>query len=118
MDKNLNHLEQVILAEIAEFNYKEYPYLKNHISHLRIKSREDTGVGRYVNFEYFNDEQLTIDNSENTFLSSERSVEINALKYGINYELNITKGRFDFLELVTNGEAWSDDYGGLRFVKY
>jgi len=116
MDKNLNLLEQAIINEIAEFNKSEYSFIKEHLPHLRIKSREDTGVGMYVYFKYSEEEvNLEMNNSEDTCLSSDKSLELDVLEYGVNYELNITNGKIDFLELVTNGEDWDGKYENFNF---
>lgn len=40
---------------------------------------------------------------------------IDGLKYGLNYEINIIDGKFDFLEIVTNGETWDGEFGDFEF---
>ncbi len=40
---------------------------------------------------------------------------LDSLEYGLNYELNITKGKIDFLELATNGEDWDGNYENFEF---
>ncbi len=115
----MNQLEQAILNDLPEFNKKEYPSLKEHLLHLRIKSREDTGVGRYVYFEYSEEGvNLKMNISENICLSSEKSLELDVLEYSVNYELNITNGKIDFWELVTNGEDWDGKYEKFMLVQH
>lgn len=117
MKTNLNALEIAILNEIAESNSKQYPLLKNHLNYIRVKSREYTGVGAYVSFDYLSKYQKSIIiNEEHLVLSSEKMLEINLLQYGLNYEINITNGKIDFLEIATNGEPWDGDFGEFRFV--
>lgn len=116
MEKNLNKLEQAIINEIVEFNKKDYPYIGVHVPYLKIKLREATGVGMYVHFEYSKEgENIEIENSEDIYLSSDKSLDLDGLEYGLNYELNITKGKIDFLELATNGEDWDGNYENFEF---
>lgn len=116
MEKDLNTLEKAIVNEIANYNDKQYFFIKSHLPFLRVKSRENTGVGIYVNFEYVPGGELIIPDIDDIALSSDKTLELEGLKYGLNYELNITKGKIDFLELVTNGESWDGGFGKFQFV--
>ena len=108
---NLNMLETSIINEIIEYNKGDRDFIKAHLPFVRVKSRDITGVGVYVNFEYSREElEFVSDTKKNIVLSSDKSLEIDTLKYGVNYELNITDGKLDFLELVTNGESWDGNY--------
>ncbi len=116
MKKHLNKLERAIISEIVKFNKKEYSSIELHIPYLNIKFREATGIGMYVHFEYSKEGgNFNIDNSEEICLSSNKQLELDNLEYGLNYELNITNGKFDFLELVTNGEDWDGSYEYFEF---
>lgn len=101
--EKLNKLERSILERLVI----KYPMIKYHIPFLRVNSRENTGVGMYINFSYcipvkkiFN---LGIDNRS---ISTNESIEIEGLKYGLGYEVDITDGKIKFIELVTYGEEW------------
>lgn len=113
----MNSLEKAIIAEIIEFNKQKYPFLEKHIPFLKVKSRENTGVGMYINFEYSSEKNVTIEqNKKDISLSSNKLLELNNLQYGLVYELNITNGKFDFLELVTQvDEEWDGKYTAFRF---
>ncbi len=117
MKKDLNLLEQAIISEIVNFNKKKYPFIKNHVPFLKVKSRESTGVGVYINFNYVHKKgELLIDKNQNDIvLSSDKDLKINILKFGLNYELVIINGKFNFLELVTNGESWDGNYDFFKF---
>ena len=39
-------------------------------------------------------------------LSSNYSLQMEGLSYGLSYEIAVTNGQIDFLEIVTNGEDW------------
>lgn len=120
MGKDLNKLEQAIINEIANYNEEQYSFVRNHLPFLRVKSRENTGVGMYVSFEYIfeNEPLIILSDIDDLALSSDKSLELDLLKYGLNYELNITKGKIDFLELVTNGESWDGRFGKFKFMKW
>jgi hypothetical protein len=103
MVDTLNSFELIVLDKISA----DYPFLRSHISFLRVKSRESTGVGLYVNFSYLkgeNDYQPIPANY--SALSSNAVLHIEGLKHGLAYEIAITNGWIDFLELVTYGEEW------------
>lgn len=118
MKKDLNIIEQAIMNEILNHNEKKYPLIKDHFPYLKVKSRENTGVGMYVNFYYvLEGESLIPFEEDDIVLSSDKILELDVLKYGLNYELNITKGRIDFLELVTNGESWDGNFKEFKFVE-
>jgi hypothetical protein len=100
----LNQFELAILNKIAD----EYSILKIHIPFLIVKSREATGVGIYVHFSYKGQPNniVLIDPGGYFALSSMDTLEMEGLKYGLAYEISITDGLIDFLELVTYGEDW------------
>ncbi len=117
MSKDLNKLERAIINEIIEFNKQNYPFISKHIPYLSVKFRKTTGVGMYVYFEYSKKGiNFEINNFENICLSSDKSLKLDNLKYDINYEINISKGKLDFLELVTNGESWDGSYKTFNFT--
>ncbi|MEB2774656.1 hypothetical protein SYJ56_05025 [Algoriphagus sp. D3-2-R+10] len=118
MENELNALEKSIISEIADINEKQCSFLKNHLPHLKVKSREYTGVGMYVNFVYDSNHNPNMFNDEcDLILSSDTSLELDVLKHGLNYELTVTKGRIIFLELVTNGESWNGAFQKFKFLK-
>jgi len=102
---DLNKLETELLKAIIEENKQKYPYLQSHFEILKVKNREFTGVGSYTHFQYPTSKVLTKDTS----LSSTKRLMIDGLVNELSYELNLTDGKMDFLEIVTNG---SDEWGG------
>ncbi len=97
---DLNKLELSILERLSN----KYPEIKNHIPHLKILNRENTGVGMYVNFTYSNEiEPLNLPDSS---ISTNENIEIQGLQYGLGYEVDISKGRLNFIEFITYGEQW------------
>jgi hypothetical protein len=43
---------------------------------------------------------------ENTSVSTNEVIQIDGLKYGLTYEVDISDEKIKFIELVTNGEDW------------
>jgi hypothetical protein len=108
----LNQFELSILNKIAA----EYPVLKTHLPFLVIKSREKTGVGMYVNFDYEGQpENMPLISTVYNALSAKESLIMEGLKYGLAYEISITNGMIDFLELVTYGEEWDGEIRNFSF---
>lgn len=111
----MNKLEKYIIDEICDFNKKQFPLLKKHFSLVRVKSREFTGIGSFTTFEYFTDWKERITDKDHLVLSSDRHLEMSGLEYGLTYELNITNGKIDMLELVANGEVWNGEFQEFEF---
>jgi len=112
----MNLLEQTILNEIANAHQNEYPFIKDHLPFIRVKSREKSDAGMYVNFMYTKDFKHSKQPKQaDIYLTSNKSLELDNLDYGLNHELNITNGKLDFLELVTNGEYWDGSYKSFSF---
>lgn len=88
-----------------------------HIPFVRILKRENTGVGLYVNFIY----ETGIANLDpiipsNSAISTNELIKMEPLIRGLGYELNITNGKIDFLELVTYDEEWNGAINSFSFV--
>ncbi|MDT3740502.1 MAG: hypothetical protein RO257_13485 [Candidatus Kapabacteria bacterium] len=98
---SLNNLEIELLKAIIKDNESNYPFLKIHFPHIYIKSREYTGVGIYVYFEYSKYFEF---NDVNVLVTSTKCLTIDLLENELSFVLNITNGRIDLLEIVTNGD--------------
>ena len=103
----LNNLEISILERLST----KYSFIKDHIPHLKVRTREITGVGMYVNFipyDYPNrkNQNLIL---EDASVSTNDIIKIAGLKNGLGYEVDISNGKLQFIELVTYGEAWDGE---------
>jgi hypothetical protein len=109
---NLNGLEISILVRLS---YK-YPNIKQHIPFIRVLNREVTGVGMYVNFYYIQPNRnflpLEIFNGS---ISTNEIIEIEGLKHGLGYEVDISDGMIKFIEFVTYGEEWKGELINYKF---
>ena len=116
--KNTKKLIKSILNEIVKFNSSKIPNLHSQIKRLGIREIKKTGVGLYVDFKHnsYKKDKIKLIN-KSCCLSSELSLYIEGLNYSVNYELNISNGKIDFLEIVTNGENWDGCIPNYRFIK-
>lgn len=112
--EKINKFESVVLSTLAE----KYPFLNEHIPYLRIKNREITGVGMYVNFDYSQEIKIKDMDFYNVSLSTNENIEIDNLKYGLGFELDITNGMVNFLEFITyGGECWDGVIKEFNIIK-
>lgn len=103
MIKELNKFELEILDRLSI----NYPSIKSHIPFLKVGSRENTGVGMYVNFYYINpaNELLNLEMT-NASISTNETIVIDGLQHGLGYVVDIAEGKILFIELFTYGEEW------------
>jgi hypothetical protein len=109
--KCLNKLELEILDHVSD----KYPMIKSHLPFLQVKNREITGVGIYVNLVYRENPVEKID-ILNSSLNSNEIIQMDGLKDGLNYEIDITDGRINFIEIVSNGESWDGSINNFIFI--
>lgn len=112
----LNQLEIDLIFAIINPNKKKLNSLKLQLPSLKVKKREFTGVGIFVNF-LIEDEKIIDKNLGDFVLSIPGLLKIDKLSNPISFELNITAGAIDFLELVTNGnESWDGNYATYEIL--
>ena len=107
----MNELEKAILNEIANTHSDLKESLEKHFSALRIKNREYTGVGIYVNFEYNHSDLPLIPKRH---MTGNSELIIPNLEFPVTYEIAITNGLISFMELVANGSGWDGKYDGFN----
>nr|WP_315202939.1 hypothetical protein [uncultured Flavobacterium sp.] len=111
--EKLNEFELAVLNSIA----KEYPFLEEHIPYLRVKNREITGIGMYVNFVYSQDVRIKNPDFNNASLSTNENIEMENLEYGLGFEVDIIDGKVNFIELITYGENWDGTIKEFKIAK-
>jgi hypothetical protein len=52
----------------------------------------------------------------NSSLNSNEIIQMDGLKDGLNYEIDITDGRINFIEIVSNGESWDGSINNFIFI--
>jgi hypothetical protein len=95
MSLALSPLERAIVELVAKENWPGF-----RVESLRVKKREDTGVGRYVHFEDPS-EQVLVDGS---YGAQGRVVEMQGIRNGLYFVIEVSSSRIDYLELVTGGD--------------
>jgi len=101
--KEMNHFEFAILKRVS----LKYPFIEDIIPLLEVESRLLTGVGMYINFVFPDKHKKSLKlKIDDISLSTNELIEIEGLKNGLFYEVVITDGWIDFIELVTCDESW------------
>lgn len=110
--EELNPLEIEIVNRIS-INYTS---IKMHLPFLKVRGREKTGVGMYVNLAYTNglEERLDIPDSA---ISSNDLIMIEGLKNGLNFEIDVSNGKLNFIEIVSNGEPWDGTFKDFLIIR-
>ena len=118
MSDDLNTLERAVIMQICKGNNQECPSLEQHVALLQVKSRDNTGVGLYVNFEYILGGSKKVEfNLTDIALSVNKIVELDNLKNGLGFILDISNGRINYLEFFTYGnELWDGSYNTFFFT--
>jgi hypothetical protein len=109
--ENLNKLEFEILNRVSE----KYPKIKSHLPLLKVKNRLATGVGMYINFVYTEELFDTLEIMNST-LSLNELIQMQGLDDGLNYEVDITDGRINFIEIVSIGDSWDGAINNFTFI--
>ena len=97
-----SEFERTVIGHILK---KEAPEYNEHLPHLLVDRRENTGAGIYVYFKY--SEKPTLFSSENRTIGQSVYAEIEGLEGGAGFMLYIDEGRITMLESFSHGsEAW------------
>ncbi len=105
----LNEFELLLLKTIIKDHLSKFSFLLEHLDFIGIDNRKITDGGLYLNFTYFKEFQEN-DEFVNGLLSAKHKLTIPSLKNELTYCLDITNGKMDFLEVLTNGkEIWDGD---------
>lgn len=113
MNENLNKLEFAIIQEVLKYNIGNKDLIKilHHIVYIKIRNRDFTGVGFFINFKY--DKNIKIDKNINLSLSSEKNIKFKGFDDYFSFELDITKGKFNYLEIITYSNGWNGKYNSF-----
>ena len=98
----LSPLEQTCVELVARRNWPTF-----RCDRLVVARRENTGVGRYV---YITDErgQGLVEGTYGP--EPGRTVEMRGVKHGLDFEVDVSDGRINCLELVTSGDdGWDGE---------
>lgn len=98
MSVELTPLERTCVELVASEHWPGF-----RLDGLRVTKREDTGVGRYVHLEDINQQIL----ADGTYETRERAVEMEGLRFGLDFAVAVLSTRINYLELVTAGtDGW------------
>jgi hypothetical protein len=104
----LKEFERLLLKTIIKDNSEKFGYLFEHLDFIKVETAKTTGTGLYINFVYLKEFQK--EEFENGLLSAGSKLTAPNLKNELTYCLDVTNGKMDFLEIVTNEkENWDGD---------
>ncbi len=99
----MDHLSELELHLLNALTAK-YPSLATHIPHLKVQKREATGVGLNVHLGYENFDGTFED--INALFSNQEKIQIDKLKHGLAYVIDVTDGAITSIEFDTYNEKW------------
>lgn len=102
MNSELTPLERTCVELVAKEHWPDF-----RPDRLRVTRREDTGVGRYVHIEDLHEQHL----ADGVYETSERAIEMEGMKLGLDFAVAVQSSRIAHLELVTAG---SDGWDGVE----
>lgn len=104
----LKNFELLLLKAIIKNNSEKFNYLSDHLDFIRVETTQTTNTGLHINLVYLKEFQE--EEFENGLLSAELKLTAPNLKNELTYCLDVTNGKMDFLEIVTNEkENWDCD---------
>lgn len=117
MEKYLNKLEFAIIQELFRSNYgkENVGDLLTHIPYIYVKERTFTGVGLYVNFDYKSENKLILDKDLRMHLTSSKSLLFSNFGEYFYFELDISHGKLNYIEIVTYVDGWNGSIDSFEF---
>jgi hypothetical protein len=98
VNEPLSLLERAVVEVIAKHNWSAF-----RVDGLRVKKRENTGVGRYTYFDDMYQQALP----DGTYAAPGAIIEMDGIKNGLYFVIDVSSSAINFLELVTGGdESW------------
>jgi hypothetical protein len=107
----ITQLEYAVMSQLLRGDCAVLKALRDQFSVSRVKSREATGVGFYLNFDVSNDfpgVHVELE-CKRDFEVGDVEAEIDSLQHGAGFVLFIRDGRISFLEGYTYDEPWPDE---------
>lgn len=94
----LTPLESALVELVATENWPGF-----RIDRLRVKRRENTGVGRYTSLEDEHHQQLR----DGDYGAQGWLLEMDGIKHGLGFVVNVSAGIINYLEIAVYGdEHW------------
>jgi len=112
----LNEFELLLLKTIIDHNADKFNYLPAHLDFIRTESIKASSTGLHITFAYSKDFDEDAE-YVNGLLSTELKLISPKLKNELTYCLDVTNGKMDFLEIVTNEkEIWDGDLAHCSLI--
>ena len=121
MTQNLDRFELRLVELILANNSLKYKWLMKQLPFLKVKERKFSSVGGYINFS-FSDNSLCLQSdfiSCELILSVPQILKVKEKDDYMSFELNVTNGYIDFMEIVVNGLwDWDGTYDKLEIIDF
>ncbi|MGX5203188.1 hypothetical protein [Aliikangiella sp. IMCC44632] len=98
-NNELTSFERKLLSYILSGMQESY---LGHLDAIKVSKREHTGVGEYIDFEYF--KVPSSNEIESVSLGASVYIDLPQLKHGAGCILSINEGCVESLELFSHGE--------------
>ncbi len=98
---------------IAVLLANECPQAVNEVALLNVRSREHTGVGAYVHFDYL--AEVITQSPRPSHIGSSIAIKIEGMKGSAGCVLFFEKGKIELLEFFTYGAAWPQEVTEYSF---
>jgi hypothetical protein len=92
MNSELTPLERACVELVAKEHWPEF-----RVDKLRVTSRENTGVGRYVDIEDLHHQKLV----DGVYQTRQHVIEMEGVELGLDFAVDVNLSQINFLELVT-----------------
>ncbi len=119
---NLTSFEETLVNVVLEANRSQHSWLERQLPHLKVKSRELSPVGGYINFQIDTQDASVLDSANagmNLALGAQKILKAKGTDDFMSFELDIKNGRINFIELVVDGHwRWDGSFGNLELVDW
>lgn len=96
MSTQLTPLERACIETVVAVHWPQFK-----IDGLKVTSRENTGVGRYVYLVDSNQQQVP----DGVYEAGGRVIEMQGLRLGLDFALTVDSSRLGLLEIVAPGSS-------------
>jgi len=93
----LTPLERTCIELVAGDNWHGF-----RVDGIRASRRESTGVGRFVHLEDLHHQPLV----DGTYGARGATIQMEGLRHGLDFVIDVSSSRINYLELVSSDEAW------------
>lgn len=99
MSDRLSPLELAAVQAVAADNWPHF-----QVDEIRVLTRENTGAGRFTYLRDLRGQPLP----DGTFGAQGKYIEMEGVRFGLTFIIEVDGGRIEYLELAVNGDVGWD----------